>query len=341
MRSVDTINCHAGDIIAEDVYSKNDIILVTKNTAINEYIRLKLIDYGIFQVKIYDSVVNDKQYVKFEKVYKESVLHIKELLRSVTLGEYGDVEKVTNYIADNICSNMSDSDYIICFMNRIKCTDEYTFTHCVNVAFYSMLIGKWLEMSKKKIFELVSSGLIHDIGKTKIPDSILNKKGKLTQDEFEVIKTHPYLGFEMIKNVSGFHMDLKQAVLMHHERMDGSGYPYGLTGQSINRHARIIAIADVFDAMTQNRIYKNKVSPFESFEMFLTEGVSQFDYPILSSFLKHMAPLYVGNKVKLSNGDNGEIVYVPPQNITSPILYTNSQYLDMSRNNEIKVLQLI
>lgn len=341
MRTVYTINCHEGDIIAEDVYSKDDVILIAKNTVINDYIKHKLIDYGIFELKIYDTLFDNNLYTRFEKRYKEYINNVKDLLRSVILGSYGEIERITNYMTDQICKNMADSDYIIYFMNKIRNHDEYTYTHCINTAFYSMLIGKWLGLPKKKICDLVSTGLIHDIGKISIPYSILNKKGKLYQEEYETMKTHSQLGYDMIKDVTGFRKELKQAVLLHHERLDGSGYPYGLRGQSINQYARIVAIADVFDAMTQNRIYKNKVSPFESFEMFLTEGVRLFDYPILCTFLKHMAPLYVGNKVKLSNGDVGEIVFVPPQNITSPILYCNSQYLDLSQNNTIKMLQLI
>lgn len=341
MKSVYTINCHEGDVLAEDIYSNEGIILVTKNTVMNDYIKMKLTDFGIFEVKIYEVVKDNKIYSKFEKRYKEHLLQIKELLRSVSLGTYDEVEKITSFMTDQIYKNISDSEYIIYCINRIRTNDEYTYTHSINTAFYSMLLGNWLGFTRKQIYEVVGASLIHDIGKTKIPPEILNKKGKLDKAEFDIMKTHPVLGHEIIKDMTGFHKDMKQAVLMHHERMDGSGYPYGLQGKSICQYAKIIAIADVFDAMTQNRIYKDKVSPFHSFEMFLTDGIRLFDYSILCVFLKHMAPLYIGNRVQLSNGDIAEIVFVPPQDITSPILYSNSRYLDLSKHNEIKVLQLL
>lgn len=341
MKSVYTFNCHEGDILAADVFNSDGVVLVSKNTMINDYIKVKLTDFGIFEVKIYDSLKDSKIYAKFEKKYKEYILQMKELLRIVTVGQYEELQKITIDMTEQLYKNMPDSNYIIYCLNRIRNNDEYTYTHSINTAFYSMLIGNWMSMPKKQLFELIGASLIHDVGKTKIPGDILNKMGKLDKDEYEIVKEHSVLGYEIIKNMAEFSKEQKEAVLMHHERMDGSGYPFGLKNKAISLYARIISIADVFDAMTQNRIYKNKVSPFESFEMFLTEGVRLFDYPILYVFLKHIAPLYVGNKVQLSNGDVGEIVFIPPQDITSPILYSNSQYLDLATNNDIKVLQVI
>lgn len=340
MKSVLTIKCKNGEIIARDVFSANGVILVNKDTIMNDYIKLKMLDHNIYEVQIYESAKDRRESSKFEKQCKEYVVQIRELLRSVTLGEYSEIEEITHYMTEQIYNHIFEADHIIHCLNNIHNMDEYTYTHSIYTALYSMLIGNWLGLTKNQICELISAGLLHDIGKTKIPQEILNKKGRLEADEFEVIKNHTLLGYGIIQEIPGLSMDIKRAVLLHHERMDGSGYPYGLNANSISFYAKIISIADVFDAMTQNRIYKRKVSPFDSFEMFLSEGVRLFDYKILYTFLKHMAPLYVGNKVQLSNGDIGEIVYIPPQDITNPILFINSEYLDLSRS-EIKVLQVV
>jgi HD-GYP domain-containing protein (c-di-GMP phosphodiesterase class II) len=282
-----------------------------------------------------------EEYSQFEKQYKEYIIHMRDLLKSVTLGVYNDIEKVTSFLTEQIYNNISESDYILHCLHSMRHTDEYTYTHSINTAFYSMLIGNWINLSKAQVCELISASLVHDIGKTRIPLNILNKQGKLDASEYEIMKKHTILGYHILDEFPEFNDDLKNAVLLHHERMDGSGYPYGLKGNSICLYSKIISIADVYDAMTQNRIYKNKVSPFDSFEMFLTEGMKLFDFPILYEFLKHMAPLYVGNKVELNNGDIGEIVYIPPQDITSPILYINSEYMDLSKNIDLKVLQVV
>ncbi len=134
---------------------------------------------------------------------------------------------------------------------------------------------------------------------------------------------------------------MKYAVLSHHERIDGSGYPSRLDGDSIELYAKIIAVADVYDAMTQNRVYKNKVSPFETFQMLLTIGLSAFDTTVLSAFLKHLSVAYTGANVLLSNGDMGEIVYIPPQDIINPVVSVGKILIDLSMEKDLRVMMMI
>lgn len=341
MKRIKTAKCISGEIIAEDIYNNNGIILVSKDTIINNYIKYKLIDLGVYQIKVYDEDENSAQYTEFKRQYKECLLLVKELLSDISSGNYHKIDKVANYITDLIYQNITDCDYMIKCLQKIRSKDEYTYTHCINTAFYSMLIGYWNNMPKDKLIELVCAALLHDIGKTKIPLEILNKKGRLDADEFEIMKSHASEGYEIVKNIPDFSFDMKKAILLHHERMDGSGYPFGLKGDLINLYARIISIADVYDAMTQDRIYKEKVSPFETFEMFLTEGIRQFDYHLLYNFMKHIAPFYIGTNVELTNGEIGEIVYIPPQDIVYPILSVNSVYVDLSKETDIRVLKVV
>lgn len=341
MKSVFINKCKNGEIIAEDIFNNGGVILVTKNTPINDYIKLKLIDYGVLEIKIYDSVKDRKAHMKFERQYKEYIEQMRELIRDISLGVYEDIDDVTSYLTKQIFSNSGNNELIVNCLITLRNNDEYTYTHSINTAFYSMLIGNCLSLTRNQMCDLISSGLLHDIGKTKIPPEILNKNGKLEEDEYEIIKNHPIYGYEIIEKLPGLKTEVKRAVLLHHERMDGTGYPYGLKANDICLYARIIAIADVFDAMTQNRVYKRKVTPFRSFEMFLTEGIRIFDYPILRQFLKYMAPLYVGSRAQLNNGDVGEIVFIPPYDITSPILSINSEYVDLSRSGDLKVIDII
>ncbi len=341
MRKVSISKCKAGDILWDDVFSDNGIILVAKNTVINDYIKTKLMEFGIYDIKIYDVEESSSKLADFAKKYKDCLLLIKDLLRGVVSGQFEEVEKVAYYISDMIYKHISESNFITQGLQRIRHNDEYTYTHCINTAFYSMLIGHWINLPEKDLYNLIIASLLHDIGKTKVPPEILNKKGRLDPEEFEIMKQHAALGYEIIKDLPEFDNEVKKAILLHHERVDGSGYPFGLKGDAISLFAKIISISDVYDAMTQNRIYKKKVSPFESFKMFLTEGVSQFDYRILYEFLRHLAPLYIGTNVELSTGEIGEVVYIPPQDITYPILSINSKYVDLSRNTSVKVLQVV
>ncbi len=341
MKRIKTAKCISGEIIAEDIYNDKGIILVSKDTVINNYIKHKLIDFGIGQIKVYDEEENSIEFLKFNKQYKDCLLLVKGLLNDISTGNYHNIDRVANYITNIVYKNICNCEYMIQCLQKIRSNDEYTYTHCINTAFYSMLLGCWCKMSKDEIVELVSSALLHDIGKTKIPPEILNKKGKLDSYEFEIMKSHSLEGYKIVENIPDFSSDMKKAILLHHERMDGSGYPVGLKGNSINLYARIISIADVYDAMTQDRIYKEKVSPFETFEMFMTEGIRQFDYRLLYKFMKHIAPFYIGTNVELNNGEIGEIVYIPPQDIVYPILFVNSEYIDLSKKTDIRVLKVV
>ena len=226
-------------------------------------------------------------------------------------------------------------------MSLIKRGDEYTYVHSVNVAFYSMLIAKWIGLSKDEITKATMSGLLHDIGKVKISDQILNKPGKLTQDEYDIVKQHTVYGFEIASNLNELDNEIKNAILLHHERMDGSGYPFQYNCDRLNIYARIVSIADVFDAMTSDRVYKKKNTPFEAFQMFEREGVRIFDIKIMDTFRSYIANYLTGINVLLSNGESGDIVFVPLNNITNPIVRVMNEYRDLSSENTIKILELI
>ncbi len=338
--------CNAGDVLAEEISNKNGVTLVAKSTVINEYIKNKLIEMDVPNVWIYHPAEllgqEEKIVVKNQvtKTYKNTVMTIKQFLYELSLGCPIDYH-VIKELSGTIFKEIDQSSNIIQCLNEIKSADEYTYTHCVNVAFYSMLTAKWMKLPDQAIEEIVQAGLLHDIGKTKIPIEILNKNGKLTTKEFEIMKEHPRFGYEMLKDIDGISDEILEAVLQHHERIDGSGYPYQLRSEELNMYTKIIAVADVYDAMTQNRVYKKKVSPFESFQMFLTTGISSYDTAVLSAFLKHLAVYYVGTKVLLSNGEIGEIVYVPPQDITCPVINIGATYLDLSKEREVKVVAVV
>ena len=189
--------------------------------------------------------------------------------------------------------------------------------------------------------KVVKAGLLHDIGKYKIAPEIINKKGKLTKKEFEIIKTHSEIGYEMSKSIPNIDEDVRQAILSHHEREDGSGYPRGLKGDKINLYAKILAIADVYDALTSERVYKDKSTPFEAIEEFRKMGLYSFDTKILNIFFNSIIQYYVNSKVKTNIGEVGEIVFIPPDNITKPVIRLQNSYVELSRNSNIKIVEIV
>jgi len=204
-----------------------------------------------------------------------------------------------------------------------------------------MLAGKWLNLDGDSIRTVIKAGLLHDIGKMKIPVEILNKKAQLSEEEFEEIKKHTLYGYNMAKETKRFSEEVCRAVLSHHERMDKSGYPFGIGCEKIDIFSKILAVADVYDAMTSDRVYKKRDTPFRVFEMFKTEGVKNFDPKIVNVFLNNVSVYYVGSKVFLNTGETGEIAYIPPQSITEPVIRIGQEYIDLAQDRSRSILCMV
>lgn len=187
----------------------------------------------------------------------------------------------------------------------ISIADEYTFSHSVSATVYALIIGKELNYSKVQLEKLAMGMLIHDVGKTEIDNHIMFKKGRLTDEEYEYVKSHVIRGYHAIENSGQLTELSKQIVLTHHERMDGSGYPQGLKGDQIPEFGRIAAIADVYDALTADRCYRKRWSPEEAMNFLLERADKEFDSRLLQLFIQHIAMYPNGSMVALSDGRIG------------------------------------
>ena len=188
---------------------------------------------------------------------------------------------------------------------------------------------------------LVQAGLLHDIGKSLIPRDILNKPGKLNDEEFQKVKKHAEYGYYLIKSMKGIDQRVAEAVYYHHEREDGSGYPKGLSGTQISQFAKILAVADTFDAMTANRSYKLKDSPFRVFEMMQNGCFGYLDPVILDTFLSNISHYFIGYKARLSDGRIAEIIYINRQQYGRPVLKIDDNYIDLSIAKNVTIDEVI
>ena len=204
-------------------------------------------------------------------------------------------------------------------LHNMRQVNDSTYAHSLNVAIISRIIGKWLHFSKEELDTLTLAGLLHDIGKTKIPDEVLNKDGKLTDEEFQMIRNHPKYGYDILKS-QPLNSHIKKAALMHHERCDGSGYPMGLTMDEIDDYALIIAIADVYDAMTAARSYRAPLCPFEVIAEFEKDGLQKYKPKYILTFLENIANAYQNNRVMLSDGTSARIVLLNHRRLSKPLV---------------------
>lgn len=204
-------------------------------------------------------------------------------------------------------------------LHNMRQVNDSTYAHSLNVAIISRIIGKWLHFSNEELDTLTLAGLLHDIGKTKIPDEVLNKGGKLTDEEFQMIRNHPKYGYDILKS-QPLNSHIKKAALMHHERCDGSGYPMGLTMEEIDDYALIIAIADVYDAMTAARSYRAPLCPFEVIAEFEKDGLQKYKPKYILTFLENIANAYQNNRVMLSDGTSARIVLLNHRRLSKPLV---------------------
>ena len=204
-------------------------------------------------------------------------------------------------------------------LHNMRQVNDSTYAHSLNVAIISRIIGKWLHFSNEELDTLTLAGLLHDIGKTKIPDEVLNKDGKLTDEEFQMIRNHPKYGYDLLKS-QPLNSHNKKAALMHHERCDGSGYPMGLTMEEIDDYALIIAIADVYDAMTAARSYRAPLCPFEVIAEFEKDGLQKYKPKYILTFLENIANAYQNNRVMLSDGTSARIVLLNHRRLSKPLV---------------------
>lgn len=332
------IGCYLG----EDVYSVGGNMIVPLNTIITEHILQKLLDFRIDKVFIYnsnpvhgDDYLSDKNVNEDQKKYIEDVNTAKKMIQDLASGKELDFSKAED-ISEHIYSKINDCSSIMDCVNSVRIADAYTYSHLVNVSVYSMLLGKWLGFTKKQLKDVVMAGLLHDVGKAHIPQEILNKRGSLTEQEYEIMKRHTVYGYEIVKNYKDINMDVKRAVIMHHEKENGTGYPFDIKGSQKNLYSKIVTVSDIFDAITSERVYRGRQTPFTAFKELESVGFDTVDPKIMMVMFTNMPSYYVGSKVKLKNGEIGEVVYVPNQCAYAPVVRVNENYVDFSvEKNEL------
>lgn len=190
----------------------------------------------------------------------------------------------------------------------VRAIDDYTFGHCVNVCVLSLMTGITLGYGREGLLRLGLGAILHDLGKVDIPREILHKPGRLTAEEFAVVKRHPEEGYRRILRLPGVSAPSAQVVYQHHERYDGTGYPRGLQGQEVHEFAYICGVADVFDALTADRVYRRACPVHEAYEMVAGSGDSLFAFHVVRAFLENIAAYPVGTWVRLSSGETGVVV---------------------------------
>jgi HD-GYP domain-containing protein (c-di-GMP phosphodiesterase class II) len=355
---ISVYNVKPGMIAASDVYSANGQLLVPEDAVFSDESLAKMNAYSIPFVTIYldedseedippvdasysERVRSSKDFAVFQQEFNNSLGDVNQSLQHiVTTSDDIDVDGLLQSTTA-ILSHNTTSIGVLDMINNLRNYDDSTYAHSLNVSIICRVFGQWLHMSDEDLDVLTVAGVLHDLGKLLMPPEIIKKPGKLTDEEFATIQKHPYLGYKHVENNSKLDPRIKAAMLMHHEKCDGSGYPSHLTLNNIHPFARIVAIADVYDAMTANRVYRDGMCPFHVIRMFEDEGYQKFDVQYLLPFLEGIVQAYINNRVRLTNGQIGEIVFINKQSLSRPIVRVGEQFIDLSNVHELCIEEIL
>ncbi|MGL4731865.1 MAG: HD-GYP domain-containing protein [Clostridium sp.] len=357
-----------GDIATKDIIVDNKI-LVKKGTEITKEIAQKLekiymeesiFSEGILEGELIECNVEKENFI--QKLYKEDknelirenkVLettekNIKDYTKKLNnlfeeleiVTKKGSINEVTVF-CKKIIEEMKSQRALIKGILLNGSGKDVIFRHSVNVTVLSLLLGKWCGYSDTNVVLLMRTAMLHDYGKYKVDENILLKKERLSKNEIDNIKNHPIIGYNLVKNVPYLKEDVKLGILMHHERMDGSGYPLGIKGNKIHSFAKIIAIADVFDALNSDREHKKRKDPFTALKIIQEESLLKLDYEIAQIFINNMINYYIGEYVRLSDGKIAKVIQMDVHNITKPLIICDDGFKDLKKEKDLKIINMI
>ena len=245
--------------------------------------------------------------------------YVDEMLADARAGEIINTNKAKLLVAElanNIVENLDASMWL----TQLKSRDEYTAIHSLNVCVLSLTFGRALGLPIEELNEIGLGALLHDIGKMRIPLSILNKPGKLTKDEFEIMKSHPGIGYELIRNDKNLSPDVLSIVRNHHERLSGQGYPDKLTEENITFYTKIVSITDVYDAITSDRVYHDGMTPHDALKSLYEWMPDNYDTNLIQKFIRTIGIYPVGSAVELSTGHIGIVVKLNESHRLKPVV---------------------
>ncbi len=343
-----------GMITAEDIFSLYGQLLIARDTVLTDSMISIMSVHGVVNVLVHDKRVahednepdsysqkikNSVEFKQFKILYEEEINQLRDRLNLLCEGDDVDIEYFFGAIQRLVNKNTNGAR-IFNFLQNLREYDESVYAHCLNVGMICNVFAQWLVWSQDDILTATLSGLLHDVGKIQTPESILKKPSKLTKDEFETVKRHTISGYHFLK-AHEIDQDVCHAALMHHERCDGTGYPLKLGEKKITKFAKMVAIADVYDAMTAARVYRGPLCPFKVIDLFEQEGFQKYDPSMIIPFLENIVTTYISHSCLLSDGRSGTIVYINRHRLSRPMVKCQNKYIDLSTTPDLSITSLI
>jgi putative nucleotidyltransferase with HDIG domain len=325
---------YIGKRIMKDISSSTGVLVLSDNTVLNashiqklrsHYVDLSELDLAIDPISI--QIEDQARYLKavFEDVRITSQIPILE---------------IKSKLIPQLLPLCNEFDFFRIVQN-IKASDEYLYKHSIGVGLLAATIGKWMHMSEAMVQQLLLAGILHDIGKVKVPASILDKPESLDGVEGELVRKHALWGYEILKSTVGISNRIALVALQHHEREDGSGYPKGLFAHEIDLFSKIVSVADIFHAMFSERSHQPGVPSLLIVHHFAEQVFSKLNSPVLLSFFKRFFAHLLGRKVVLSDGSVGKVIYLNPYDFLRPLIQQEYDYIDLTKRRDLSLMEVI
>jgi HD-GYP domain-containing protein (c-di-GMP phosphodiesterase class II) len=310
-----------GAKLAKAILSPEGRVLLQPGVKLRKSLLNKLKAHNVYELFIEDKISSDIE-VR-DAICQQTRIEAKNLVKQL-MNDYASSNSINigplKGSVDKMIEELLSNRDLLVSLSNIRCVDDYTFEHSVNVCILSLATGVGLGYDRRCLKELGVGAILHDIGKLKVPEEILKKPSRLTAEEFEEIKKHTIYGYKILRENKDISIRSALIALSHHERIDGSGYPLKLLDKDIHQFGKIVAVADVYDALTSDRVYRDKLNPHEGYDYITSLGYYYFDRQVIDSFTKFVAIYPVGSGVALSTRERGIVIRINKNMPTRPVV---------------------
>ncbi|MHB8983775.1 MAG: HD-GYP domain-containing protein [Carboxydocellales bacterium] len=332
MQAISVDNIKSGMKVGRTIYSAKGKVLLAAGMVLNERYIVRLRELGITSLYVANDEIGliTADDVISEQTRREAIAITQEVMTKVKAGANLDTRKVSRVINDLIDEILNNKNLIVSLID-IRALNDYTFSHSVNVAVLSLIMAMSLKYDQLSLKNLAVGALLHDVGKILIPDEEYTSNSPEEHEQASAIQQHPTLGYEILRKLEGVSLISAHVALQHHERYNGEGYPRQLKGEEIHEFARIVAIAEVYDAMTSDTPNRSRYAPHHALEYIFANSGTLFDPHLVKIFAGSIAFFPIGNLVLLNTGEKGVVIKAHKDIPTRPVV----RVLTDSRNNRL------
>jgi HD-GYP domain-containing protein (c-di-GMP phosphodiesterase class II) len=330
-----------GRKLEENIITSSDLLLIPAGVLLTEshVQRLKQFRIDINSLKLSDPSVESSITTSSSPI-EEITEQLSEIHNFVHKHGKVPLDEIENNIVPEI-QKTTETTNLFKLFSVLKSSGDYRYKHSIGVSVISTLLGKWLKLNSEDLHLLTTASSLYDIGSAMLPAQLFDKKGQLHPNEYEMVKTHTRLGFNILQSTKGLHPRISTIALQHHERIDGSGYPDRLEGDQIDPLAKIVAIADIYLAMISKRPYREAHPFFKVISYLHSESYRKLDSRIVQTFLSRLMDAQIGKEAVLNDGRRGSILLNNPNYPAQPILRLENDVIDFSKNSELYITEII